>query len=497
MSTFKKILISIGIGISVLFSGYQFTQIASASSFTPVQASQFTLSGAGITNTATTIQLTSFKLPDPSKTLITMAMFGDIGYAVIEPQTSRIENISFTGVTQNANGSATLTGVSRGLSFYTPYNATASLGLSHGGGAYLILTNSGAFYGKQFLFANNIGTSTAIMTFSSTTPPRYDSVGAQASGTFIATTSEFASITYVNKIAIAGCATGSSLVTGCVRLATSLQQASSTFSAGTPTVLNSQFSTSTPKTGCDATSIAGALCAVIAQNNGKIHQGFLDLTQSFNFTGALFASSTGNFIASSTQYVTNIGTLIASSTFKFTNTPTNMASSSILQADTTGNFTYGSPQFSYLNFPTVSAGASSTLAYFTLPGNSLGTNGFIEVDIPFSGFAHQQTNQDYFEMAYGNSTTTFSLPWTAGSGSKDGIVRVFLGANGATNAQKMTFDINAGLDGNNTTTETLNYNNSTTKSVDSTANKVLMVVIRTQGGVNFTASNVTAVLHRN
>jgi hypothetical protein len=45
----------------------------------------------------------------------------DIVYGTIAPKTSSSEFISFTGITQNADGTATLTGVTRGLAKKYPF----------------------------------------------------------------------------------------------------------------------------------------------------------------------------------------------------------------------------------------------------------------------------------------------------------------------------------------------------------------------------------------
>lgn len=189
-----KIIFSIGMAVSSLFGYHQNQPQTFAAAFTPVQASQFVLAGAGATSGATTIQLTSFTLPDPNHTKISMSMFGSVGYAVIDPQTSKIENVSFTGVTQNANNTATLTGVSRGLSFYSPYAASTTLALSHSGGAYLILTNSAAFYGKEFAFVNNPSFITSPWYF--TDPPTFYNAATS--------TNQAASVAYVNGVAFGG-----------------------------------------------------------------------------------------------------------------------------------------------------------------------------------------------------------------------------------------------------------------------------------------------------
>lgn len=301
MTLFLKLIASAAISAAVLLGGVYYgkqntqpTQTQSFGSFQPVQAAQFTLAGAGITNSQNTIQLASFALPDPNKTPITMAMFGAIGYGVLDPQTSKIENVSFTGVTQNSNGSATLTGVSRGLSFYTPYAASTTLAVSHAGGATFILSNSGAFYGQQFAFTNNANTFSAVNIFGSTTPPKYDADPIWANFT----TQAFADVSYVNSVVAAGCANAATGIKGCVQIATGLQAASSTGtgSTGALLVLPASIATDTPNTGSNTSKV------LMSDLTGHLKQAWLDLTQAFTTSGAWTFSNTspGTTIASST-----------------------------------------------------------------------------------------------------------------------------------------------------------------------------------------------------
>lgn len=134
-----------------------------ADNFTPVQAQKFTLAGSGVSTNATSIILSSFKLPDGSTT-ITMSNFGDIGYGTLEPGTSREEQISFTGVTQNGDGTATLTGVTRGLRFVAPYDEVTANKKLHAGGAVFVLSNTAAFY-AELGGKDNDETVTGLWTF--------------------------------------------------------------------------------------------------------------------------------------------------------------------------------------------------------------------------------------------------------------------------------------------------------------------------------------------
>lgn len=111
-----------------------------------VQAKDYRLAGAGVGSTDTSITLSSMTFPN-SGDLVTMDDFGEIGFATLEPETNREENVSFTGITQNINGTATLTGVTRGLKFARPpYGQDINLRRSHSGGTILRISNSAQFY---------------------------------------------------------------------------------------------------------------------------------------------------------------------------------------------------------------------------------------------------------------------------------------------------------------------------------------------------------------
>lgn len=110
-----------------------------------VQGQDYTLAGAGIGIADTSITLNSMLLPTVS-TPVTMAMFGALGFATIEPETQREENISFTGITQNLNGTATLTGVTRGLGLVSPYTQDLANRRGHAGSTILRITNSAPWY---------------------------------------------------------------------------------------------------------------------------------------------------------------------------------------------------------------------------------------------------------------------------------------------------------------------------------------------------------------
>lgn len=110
-----------------------------------VQGQDYTLAGAGIGIADTQIVLNSMLLPTVN-TPVTMTMFGALGFATLEPETQREENISFTGIVQNLNGTATLTGVTRGLGLVSPYTQDLANRRGHAGSTILRITNSAPWY---------------------------------------------------------------------------------------------------------------------------------------------------------------------------------------------------------------------------------------------------------------------------------------------------------------------------------------------------------------
>jgi hypothetical protein len=112
-----------------------------------LQGQDYSLAGGGIGIVETSITIDDFVLPN-SNERITMSMFGEKGYATLEPETQREENISFTGVTYNGNSKSTLTGVVRGLPFASTaskadYNTPDALLIQpHAGGSVIRITNS-------------------------------------------------------------------------------------------------------------------------------------------------------------------------------------------------------------------------------------------------------------------------------------------------------------------------------------------------------------------
>ncbi len=136
-----------------------------------IQVQPVRLSGSGISATATTITVKSFK--DPQGNKIVTADLGDKTHATLEPGSVREEIISFTGVTQNADGTATLTGVTRNLDYTTPYTQISSTGFQHAGNTLLVVSNNPQLYEDLISFSND-ETVTGTCTFTNPAFPRID-----------------------------------------------------------------------------------------------------------------------------------------------------------------------------------------------------------------------------------------------------------------------------------------------------------------------------------
>lgn len=182
----------------------------------------YTLSGS-ISSTATSITLSSFTEP-VTGTVYTMANLNtDIAYGTIAPKTTSSEFISFTGITANANGTATLTGVTRGLAKKYPFTTDASYKLPHSGQSQFILSDAPQAFNK-FVSVENTETIAGVKTFSSfpITPSSAPTTDYQT-----------ANKKYVDDTAIAGAPDATLTVKGIVEIGTTAEIDAGTSTGGT------------------------------------------------------------------------------------------------------------------------------------------------------------------------------------------------------------------------------------------------------------------------
>jgi len=128
------------------------------------QSNTLYLAGYGVVVGATSVVLTS--LTDIYANVLTMTDFGAFGYITLEPDTTNEEAATFTGITANANGTYTLTGVKTVLA-KSPYTETSGLVRAHAGGTKLVVTDNVAFW-NTFTNKNNDETVDGQWTFTNT-----------------------------------------------------------------------------------------------------------------------------------------------------------------------------------------------------------------------------------------------------------------------------------------------------------------------------------------
>lgn len=251
-----------------------------------VVGQRFKLAGSGIGTTDTSITLQSLTLPVSGQE-ITMTDFGTTGYATLEPNTSKKELISFTGISQNANNTeATLTGVARGLSFIFPYTASTTLRQTHSGGSILVFSNSPQLY-DQFLIKINDEVIDNLWQFK--IPPIIEGPGFTAA----TSTAQVASRSYAESLANAGAATSTETNGGIVELATRTEVASGTPSTVTkPLVVQAQHATSTLGQNVRNEGGTGETYVVVSQDDGKIDLYFIATSTNYRWGAQTFTAST-------------------------------------------------------------------------------------------------------------------------------------------------------------------------------------------------------------
>ncbi len=125
---------------------------------------------SGMSTSITTMRVTPYPLDLDGNKLV-MGDWGSIGYATIDPGISSYEEIvSFTGITDNGDNTATFTGLTRDLEGKSDYTAGSS-GKTHGSSAVVVFSNNPQIYNLYGALAND-QTWAGINTFSRAIPVR-------------------------------------------------------------------------------------------------------------------------------------------------------------------------------------------------------------------------------------------------------------------------------------------------------------------------------------
>jgi len=177
------------------------------------QLLSFTLYSSGATLGDTTVVLSTFKSIDGVQ--LSMTDFGDKGFMTLEPGAgSDEEQISFTGVTLNSNGTTTLTGVKNVLHL-SPYTETSGLAKSHSGGSKAVVAITSGLL-NQFANKGNAETVTGKFTFPSSEAAR--PVGAADTDT--AVLEAYVTFGQLGRTSFSGTVNASTIAKGIVEEAT-------------------------------------------------------------------------------------------------------------------------------------------------------------------------------------------------------------------------------------------------------------------------------------
>lgn len=341
---------------------------------------------------------------------LTMTDFGSNPTLTIDPGVKSYEEIiRFTGIVDNGNNTATLTGLTRDLTSKSPYTNTGS-GRQHGAGALVVFSNNPQMYARLAAL-ENAETISGLWTFSTSPVVPTPTLGTQV-----------ANKAYADSIALAGAPNASTVLQGLVQIATALQAASttSTGSTGAILVIPASMSTSTP--GSNAT-----LQNVMSLNDGKLSPNWL------NGTGE--------------QYTFNATTTMSSAVIATTTiTTANIASTSIATINA-NNINFGGAlsgnviplRYSFATTTLISQGNSTAYATsspIVIPANILTASSTIEIMGNVScgiGSNSGAASNNYcgFEIVTANGTPFVTL--NNGNGG-------FLGANSGSITSQGTFE---------------------------------------------------------
>ncbi len=195
-----------------------------------VQAQPFTFAGSGVNPGETSAVFSSFAGIDGD--LLTMTDFGTKGFMTAEPGSGTLEEAyCFTGIVQNADGSATLSGISN-VGFISPYTETSGFLKSHSGGTIAVITNTAGFYND---FANKSDDETIAGLWQFPNNGNTPVLGAS----YVAPTldTQVVSKKYVDDVAVSGAPDANTTTKGIVQIATGAQLAAGTGTGSTGAVI--------------------------------------------------------------------------------------------------------------------------------------------------------------------------------------------------------------------------------------------------------------------
>lgn len=192
------------------------------------QLQSFTLYSSGASAGDTQIVFPAMKTIDG--VLLAMSDFGDKAFMTLDPGAGdKEEQISFTGLTQNANDTTTLSGVST-VSCTSPYTETSGLAKDHAGGSTAVVAITSGLL-NQFSNKGNTETITGTWTFTTATRPLL------TADTDTGTNEALVTFGQLSRTSYSGTVDASTTVKGIVEIATGAELAAGTGTGGTGAVI--------------------------------------------------------------------------------------------------------------------------------------------------------------------------------------------------------------------------------------------------------------------
>ena len=211
-----------------------------ANNFLFAQLQPFSLAGSGAVIGDTSITLKT--MTDIDGNALTMAgTFGTMGFGTLDPGNGTLEEqVVFTGLVNNSNGTTTLTGI-KSVSFVAPYTQTSGLLKTHAGSTPFIISNTSGFY-NELTSTDDDETIRGTWTFTNPNYPRIDTTLPYPTDL-----QQFATKGYADSLTFAGAPDASPTQKGIVEIATQAEVDAKTIYGGTSAYLvqplNTQRST--------------------------------------------------------------------------------------------------------------------------------------------------------------------------------------------------------------------------------------------------------------
>ena len=386
----------------------------------PVAGVTYNLAGSGVTASATSIVLKSLTIPQTGY-LLQDSDFSTTFYLTFQPGNTKSQEIaSCTTVTQNANGSATLSGCTRGLLPFSPFTASSTFRFPHAGGTQVIFSDPPQLFNEFTAKQNNelvTGQWQFVQLPTSTTSTPTDQ------GQFI-TLYQFSQATSTGGV------NQTTTVKGVSQSATDAQLQLGTVFGSTGAVLGATSQS------FNQTSTANKV--PVSNGSGKIDTSWINTSTNFVWTGQNTFTATTTFATNSvnasivvTSSITNLN--VITNLTSQTTTILNKAASNIpyLLFSTSTDYTVGNRSDEAPIVPTT-----------TIPAGVLSTSTVIRVYAPISDFALNSGNNFAFRLKLG-STNIVSSTSGGASGSVDlygGHIECILVAIGV-NSQEATCEI--------------------------------------------------------